>query len=59
MIREHRQNILGRKFYQYFLKLVSQGKINTSKYKQQDLIKLKRFFTEKETTNGMKRKYME
>ena len=41
--RKNRQNILGNKSQQYFLRAVSQSKRNKSKYQQQDLIKLKNF----------------
>ena len=35
--RDHRQNILQHKLYQYFLRPVTQGKRNTNKNKQTDL----------------------
>ena len=56
--REHRQNIFRHKSQRYFLRFVSQGKINESKNKS-NLIELTRFYTAKKTINNVKKQCMD
>jgi len=53
--RQHKQNTLQHKSQQDPLWLTSQSNENKNKNKQMDLIKLKRFYTTKETISNLKR----